>query len=182
MLSALAMLKYFPAGNEAVLESLARMVGSMCENEEQVRWLVDRMTSGIYGEWPGPAEMRACFCSRFKPKDGINAYSQVYPDGLPPSSEEAKRRLEGPKILALPPGSVASADPGLDAALILLEKTNRLTCGEILGPTTAEEIATAPEWLRRLEGYEAWEVTEDECSILQSIAVTNPKKCMRPLK
>jgi hypothetical protein len=85
LLGRLALLRFFPAGNEAVMEALMVLVGAMCETEDQVRWLVERMTSGIYAEWPGPQEMRACYCSRFRPRDGINAYSQVYPDGLPPS-------------------------------------------------------------------------------------------------
>lgn len=83
MLSELAMLRFFPSGNESVLLGLARLVNQMCRTEDEVRWLVDRMTSGIYAEWPGPQEMRACFCSRFPPKDRLNAYSTVYPDGIP---------------------------------------------------------------------------------------------------
>jgi hypothetical protein len=83
LLGRLAVLRFFPAGNEAVMESLMVMVGAMCDTEEQVRWLVERMTCGIYAEWPGPKEMRACYCSRFRPKDGINAYSDVYPDAIP---------------------------------------------------------------------------------------------------
>ena len=98
MLAELAMLRFFPAGNSAVLIGLARLVNQMCAEESQVRWLVDRMTSGIYAEWPGPQEMRACFCSRFKPKDGLNAYSTVYPDGIPLS--EPRARIEPPPVRA----------------------------------------------------------------------------------
>ncbi len=103
MVSELAMLKYFPANNEAVLLALVRLCGDMCHSEAEVRWLVDRMTSGIYSEWPGPAEMRACFCSRYPPKDGVNAYSSVYPDGLPPS-KEARTMLAAAPQRALPAG------------------------------------------------------------------------------
>lgn len=83
MLGELAVLKFFPAGSTDVLKALARMCGQMCQSEAQVRWLVDRMTGGLYTEWPGPAEMRACFCSRFRPNDGISVCSGVYPEGIP---------------------------------------------------------------------------------------------------
>ena len=58
ILNGLRVLPYFPS-DEYVMNALVRLCGSMCENLEQVRWLVDRMTSGIYAQWPGPAEMRA---------------------------------------------------------------------------------------------------------------------------
>ena len=125
ILEALAMLRYFPSGNVAVLDALVRLVGSMCATEDQVRWLVDRMTSGIYAEWPGPQEMRACFCSRYPPKDGINAYSQVYPDGLPPSREALKAIAAAP-VLQLPEGRNLTADASMDAAVELLVKANRI--------------------------------------------------------
>jgi len=98
MLAELAVLPFFPAGNESVLIALARLVGQMCRTEDEVRWLVDRMTSGIYSAWPGPQEMRACFCSKFRPKDGLNAYSTVYPDGIPLS--EPRPRIEPPAVRA----------------------------------------------------------------------------------
>ena len=149
LLGRLAMLKYFPAGNESVLEGLLILVGRMCQNEQQVEWLVNCMTSGIYAEWPGPQEMRACYCSRFKPADGINAYSQVYPDGLPPSRDA--KLLDGPKLQALPPGKTASADDGAEAAIHIASQIKKLT--GMGGPATPEEIQSAPEWLRKLEGY-----------------------------
>jgi hypothetical protein len=98
MLAELAVLPFFPAGNESVLIALARLVGQMCRTEDEVRWLVDRMTSGIYSAWPGPQEMRACFCSKFRPRDGLNAYSTVYPDGIPLS--EPRPRIEPPAVRA----------------------------------------------------------------------------------
>ena len=98
ILTELSVLRYFPASNESALIALSRLVGQMCHTEEEVRWLVDRMTSGIYADWPGPQEMRACFCSRFKPKDGLNAYSTVYPDGIPLS--KPMPRIDPPPVRA----------------------------------------------------------------------------------
>lgn len=153
LLGRLAMLKYFPAKDENVLEGLLDLVSEMCRNESEVEWLIKRMTSGLYAEWPGPQEMRACFCSRFPPRDGINAYSTVYPDGLPPSKEAALKQISGPELKALPPGHAASADVGLEAAVMILSKTNGVV-NALGGPATPEEIANAPHWLRKCEGLE----------------------------
>ena len=81
ILGGLRLLKYFPNDEFAML-ALVRQVGEMCESEAAVEWLVHRMLK-LYAEWPGIQEMRACYCSKFRPKDGVNAYSQVYADGIP---------------------------------------------------------------------------------------------------
>ena len=116
ILGELRVLRFFP-NDEAVMNAIVRLCGSMCASEQQVRWLVDRMTSGIYAEWPGIAEMRACFCNRYKPADGINAYSSVYPDGLPPDPTAPRQRIAAPTLKALPPGHAATADPELEASI-----------------------------------------------------------------
>jgi hypothetical protein len=74
------------------------------------------MTSGIYSKWPGDREMRACFCCRFRPKDGLTAYSTIYLDGLPPDPT-APQRIEAPSYKALPAGQVATADLEFDVAI-----------------------------------------------------------------
>jgi hypothetical protein len=147
ILAELRVLPYFP-NDEFVLVALARLAGSMCSNIAQVRWLVGRMTSGIYACWPGPQEMRACFCGRFKPRDGINAYSTVYLDGLPPDPTAPRKGIEAPVMKQLASGEPQSADPALN--VILRVSSEMMAMG---GPTTPEEIAAAPEWLRRIEGY-----------------------------
>jgi hypothetical protein len=115
MLLELRVLRYFP-NDESVMDAIVRLCGSMCASEEQVRWLVDRMTSGIYSEWPGIAEMRGCFCGRFRPADGINAYSEIYPDGLPPDPT-APPRIAAPVLKALPSGHEVTTDPELEASI-----------------------------------------------------------------
>jgi hypothetical protein len=145
-LSGLAVLKYFPAGNTSALLALARFVGNMCENEQQVEWLVAQMTGGRFSEWPGPLEMRAEFCRRYKPKDGLTVYSLLYPEVVPDA-------LPSPERKALPPGAAASSDARAEAGLMILAKTNGHICN-LGGPATPEEIASAPHWLRRIEGYE----------------------------
>ena len=151
ILMGLAVLKYFPAGNDSALLVLARLAGSMCSTEAQVQWLVDRMTSGLYTEWPGPAEMRAVFCSKFPPKDGQTAYSTVYHDGIP-SENTGIRLLDGVAMKAIPPGHIASADAFAEGTVRLLVGAKQVT--GMGGPTTPAEIAAAPEWLKRIDGYE----------------------------
>lgn len=90
----LAMLKFFPSDEGARL-GILDLVCRMAKSEEQVDWLVNRMTNGLYNEWPGPAEMRACFCSKFKPRDGIERHSTVYLDGIPSEREETNRLILG---------------------------------------------------------------------------------------
>ena len=156
-LKELAMLKYFPANNPSVLVALSRLVGEMCRNESEVEWLVNRMTSGLYTEWPGPKEMRACFCSKFPPKDGINAYSEVYLDGIP--SERERNLLGAPNLRLLGEGSCEMAqNSGMAvesaAVTIAVEVIEEIRNRRFCEPATEEEISSAPEWLRRLEGYE----------------------------
>lgn len=112
-LARLSVLKFFPTDIAARL-ALVRLVGDFATSEAQVEWLVNRMLS-LYNEWPGPKELRALFCSRYKPKDGIEAKSEKFLEGIP--SEKQPEPLK-----ALPPGSV-TADPLLDNTVKLLAKS-----------------------------------------------------------
>ena len=114
ILAGLKVLKFFP-DDPVVIATLTRMVCQMAATEGQVQWLVDRMTIGsLYSEWPGPGELRGCFCSKFKPQDGINAYSTVYPDGIP------SEKPAPPPLPALPPGHQASVDARLERGIAML--------------------------------------------------------------
>ncbi len=73
----LSLLKFFPSDSAARV-ALVRMVCEMASTEEQVRWLVRRALV-VFNEWPGPHELRALFCSRWKPLDFNEAYSALYP-------------------------------------------------------------------------------------------------------
>jgi hypothetical protein len=118
ILKGLEVLPFFPS-SEGSMKALAHLVESMMTSDDQVEWLVNRMTGGLYAEWPGPAEVRAVFTNKFKPADGINGYSSVYPDGIP------SEKREPPPMLALPPGVEASVDPVLEASIhALAERLN----------------------------------------------------------
>ena len=107
----LSLLKYFPADPIARV-ALVEMVCGFAENNVQIEWLVRRALV-VFNEWPGPHEIRALFCSRWRPQDGNEAYSALYPatengggfprdPALPPlqeytpiGKEEARRLLGG---------------------------------------------------------------------------------------
>ncbi len=106
----LALMKFFPPkSEEGARTALVGMICEMASNNEQIEWLVRRALT-LYNEWPGPRELRALFCSRYKPADGIEARSTVYlsdegggggfpresqttPQVLTPGRDEARRLL-----------------------------------------------------------------------------------------
>lgn len=112
--SELTLLRFFP-GEQGARTALFLLIGRMCSNEDQVRWLVQR-TLAICNEWPGPVVLRQVLCSKFKPADGISAGgTSMFPDGVP-----SEKRIEPPTFPALPPGHMASVDRGLDNMVKLL--------------------------------------------------------------
>jgi len=154
--SGLKLMKFFPSDEDALLilindlSEMADVTNPKISAEEQIEWMVRRVRN-LYPEWPGLHELRAVFCSRFKPRDGINAYSTVYLDGIPKSPESLA--IAGPELKALPPGHTVSADKGVEDAVHIAARTNHLT-RNMGGPATPEEIAAAPQWLRHIYGLD----------------------------
>lgn len=144
MVDELALMRFFPS-DESARVALVRMVCEMVRTDEEARWLVSRALQ-LYSEWPGVHELRACFCNRFNPRDGINAYSTVYPDGLPPSPDA--KLIEAPQRIALPPGHVATVDKQLDEDVKKLAELKALPPAK---PVTSDfakrlqEVLTAPQ-------------------------------------
>jgi hypothetical protein len=92
----LSMLKYFPPGQaqKAILLYLERL----CGTADRLHWLVTELVNHV-GEWPGPAEVRGLFCSRYRPADGIEADCSL--PGYSPAAGEAKsQRGDIPKLSA----------------------------------------------------------------------------------
>jgi hypothetical protein len=94
----LTLLRYFPA-DPIARTALVREICDMADTEDQVRWLVTRMLK-LYQVWPGLGEVRATFCSKFKPRDGVERYSEIYTDGIPSEHliserDTAQRQLTG---------------------------------------------------------------------------------------
>jgi len=79
--SKLALMAFFP-GDPDIRAALVWALLEMVETEEQLDWLVRRALR-LYGKWPGIAELRALYCSHWKPKDGLESMSTIYPEGIP---------------------------------------------------------------------------------------------------
>ena len=88
----LSVLKFFPTDQTARAE-IVLMACKMARNNADIAWLANRCLE-LWNEWEGPREMRAVFCSKFRPADGIEAYSQLprFNDGIP--SEKAAEPLQ----------------------------------------------------------------------------------------
>lgn len=122
MVMEMSILPYFPAEDYARL-AIVRLVGAMADTEAQVRWLVDVMTSGVYARWDGPSELRATYCQKFRPKDGIECVSLLYPDGLTREQLNPGVRLTAVPIPFLRSGS---EDPEMDALVAQMGRGKRL--------------------------------------------------------
>jgi len=154
VLSDLMCLNFFPSDDQGRF-AVFKVACAMASDVAQLRWLVDRMLQ-LFNKWPGPADMRAVFCTRFTPADGVWAprgergyWCESLERELP--SERPALAIASPDMKALPPGS---DDKGVDAAFNILNFAVKEKCREFNAKATPEEIAAAPEWLKKLEGYE----------------------------
>lgn len=80
----MAALKYYPS-EPAARSEIAFTLMRMVSTPEQLDWLVMQMIDRV-PEWPGPMELRAVFCTKFKPRDGIEADSRLA--GFTPADSE----------------------------------------------------------------------------------------------
>jgi hypothetical protein len=64
----LSLMKFFPSDAD-FRGALVGLLREMCANDEQLEWLAQEMARR--SEWPGPGQMRAIFCARFNPADGV---------------------------------------------------------------------------------------------------------------
>lgn len=85
----LSICKFFPA-DAAARAAIRMFLVRICPDAEALDWLVRTVMNRI-GEWPGPLELRAILCTKFRPADGIEADSTI--KGLTPSDAE-ERQLE----------------------------------------------------------------------------------------
>jgi hypothetical protein len=106
---AIMAMPFFPTGEPLVQAAVAEMLSKMVSGDEELEWLIRRVTA-LFNAWPGTSEIRAVYCSRYKPKDGIEVFSGMYPEGIP--SERP-----APSLPPLPPGRLLSADAKLDTAI-----------------------------------------------------------------
>src|SRR5690348_14509423 len=86
-MTALSMFPNNPAAHKEIMRMLDRMVST----SEELEWLVATMIDRV-GEWKGTAELRGVFCTRFRPKDGIERWSTI--PGFTPEDSESQTLLE----------------------------------------------------------------------------------------
>ncbi len=113
----LSLMKYFPSDPDA-RAALVQIICEFADSNEKIEWLVKRALA-IFKEWPGPYELRALYCSRWRPADGTEAYSALFPadeygggfprdpalparpdELLPIGKDEARRMLENSGVLS----------------------------------------------------------------------------------
>lgn len=157
-------LRFFPEKPEA-FAVIVKLVSEMAISHDQIEWLMDRMMAcGIFDEWPGPGELRAAFCWRFKPRDGIERRSRIvesWPEDRPVVLSdgrilEAAAKAPAPLMLPEPEDRKASGAPQIQAAFDAMSTAKSAQKKSVSwdDPVTEEEIRNAPRWLRKLEGYE----------------------------
>ena len=121
----LSMLKFFPQGEAQ--KAIAMFLAALCGRGDRLIWLVGQIVNHV-GEWPGPAEVRGLFCSRFRPADGIEADCT-----LPGFSPEDGERIS------------AARDP----KPLVAGDAKKLIAGLQSQPTLDEQIAEQREIARR---------------------------------
>jgi hypothetical protein len=98
----LAAIPYYPreeSARMAVLDALMRFVAGPSE----LRWLV-RTAIDVMDKWEGVAQLRALYCTRFRPADGIEGVACTLPGFRPEDMESAffRRQIEESERRALP--------------------------------------------------------------------------------
>lgn len=97
---------YVPAAGSPGRTAAAEELRSMCRNAADMLWLVKRMGQ-LFSEWPGARSMRAVYCSKARPLDGVEteAICEQYPEGIPSEKLEA---VSAPSYPQLRSGDAAS--------------------------------------------------------------------------
>lgn len=164
----LAIMKYFPGDVDARI-GVAKQLACICATADQASWLVTRALA-LYAEWPGIHELRALYCSRFRPLDGIECVSTVYGDGIPADPALANplaitggmMQQIGGKVLA--PNDFPRDSLSLIADAVRAHATKSQpseTCHA--KPATDQEIerikSEQAENVKRREAQEAWKRT-----------------------
>lgn len=120
----LAALKFFPRDLRVRL-TIGRLMRDFVTTDTQLAWLVGRMLV-LYGEWPGPRELRALYCSKFAPRDGIEARSLDYPDGYPSEAPRGPPRT-GAIVIREKHDPRQSTDEDFDSAVLRLAAEKAMT-------------------------------------------------------
>jgi len=88
----MSILRFFPSDPYS-RSQVAALLLKFVDRADGLEWLVNTMLNQV-GEWPGPKELRALYCCKFKPADGIEAYSAIR--GFTPEDIEAENLAKLP--------------------------------------------------------------------------------------
>ena len=143
-LAKLGTMNYFPADQGSRAE-IAALLAQMCVSSKSLDWLMEQMICHVK-DWPGCAEMRGIYCSRFPPMDGINTYAAHWK--YSPEASEG-RSIEDHKARLYLCGDVAEEDP---AAMDELHKILRDALAKVKN-LEGKKLAIDPKRAQRaLEG------------------------------
>ena len=135
-------LKFFPSEPSAI-GPIAKIIASMVGTVEQLRWLDSVMLNQV-GEWPGPAEVRAIFCTRFRPEDGdeVKGYSAIA--GFTPGDIEGEKLVEHSRLTEgrREFGQIGAGEMKSGAQLLALLPVAKLLGDSGEPPITNEERAS----------------------------------------
>ncbi len=115
----LGALPYFPSDDDARI-AIAEVFAEAAVTIEQVKWTVKHCLK-IWDKWEGPHELRAVLCSRFRPADGVEAFSRLpqFADGIPSEYKTTNLQLTGAAPARQLAGDVANPSfPNTAAGLI----------------------------------------------------------------
>ena len=103
-----------PSGTTGHAEIADELQAFVCDGKT-LEWLVQHAPRAFGGVWPGTYELRAFYCSRFRPRDGAEVESGLFPEGfqLLPGETPLLPQIEAPKR-----GDAIAANPE-DAALVV---------------------------------------------------------------
>ncbi len=99
----LHVLKYYPIDQGGAVDlEVARLFHRMVATPQQLTWLCDKLIDQV-GFYPGTEQIRAVFCTRFKPLDGIEANVlpdlPIYrPESVFEEAEKSRSAIEGPQL------------------------------------------------------------------------------------
>lgn len=97
-------LQFFPSDTDARL-GIVEDISDLTHDIEKIRWLVKRMRQ-LFVKWPGSKEMRAVYCNRYRPDDGVEAHSELpqFSDGYPADPAVARLQLDSEADLYITDG------------------------------------------------------------------------------
>ena len=86
----LSILRFFPLhGPRRAASVYSRsFLDRIVDEEYRLAWLVHTLTDYV-GEWPGPAQLRALYATRYRPADGIEGTHCAIAGFTPMDSERA---------------------------------------------------------------------------------------------